>query len=279
VLTNVLDREGNNRSPILFILVVFVLTLPFYLFGNHSVLPKSFHIYAPAFIFASILPVFVASLFRYRERRWDGVRDLWKNILDYKRIRDRRWLIPILLLMPTTLAASYFLMPLIGKSIPDPHVPFLMAPVFFAVFFILAMGEEAGWSGYVLDGLQSRWSALASSIVLGSVWAAWHVVPYIQAHHSSNWWVVWQCCGTIMLRILMVWIYNNTARSIFAMILFHAMINESEFMFPNLGSYYDPFPPFVILTTTVALVIFLWGGKTLARYRFATMNKSSSARR
>jgi membrane protease YdiL (CAAX protease family) len=266
------DRGGNNRSPILFILVIFALTLPFYVSGNHPVLPKSFHIYAPAFVFASMLPALVAGLFLYRERGWDGVRELWKNILDYKRIREKRWLIPILLLMPATIAASYFLMPLIGKSIPDPHFPILTAPILFGIFFILAIGEEAGWSGYVIDALQNRWSALTSGIVLGSVWAAWHVVPYIQAHHSSNWWVVLQCFGTIMLRILMVWIYNNTTRSLFAMILFHAMINESEFMFPNLGSYYDPFFPFVILTTTVAVVVFLWGGKTLARYRFAATN-------
>ena len=62
----------------------------------------------------------------------------------------------------------------------------------------------------------------------------------------------------------MVWIYNNTGRSILAVILFHAMINESEMMFPNLGSYYDPFVPFLILTVAAVAVVFVWGGKTLA---------------
>ena len=140
--------------------------------------------------------------------------------------------------MPATMLATYFLMPLIGKPIPDPHFPMLMAPVLFAVFFVLAIGEEAGWSGYVIGGLQARWGALVSSIVLGIAWAAWHIVPFIQAHHASNWWTVWQCLGTVPLRVLMVWIYNNTGRNILAMVLFHAMINESEMMFPNLGSHY-----------------------------------------
>jgi hypothetical protein len=53
----------------------------------------------------------------------------------------------------------------------------------------------------------------------------------------------------------MVWIYNNTGHSILAMVLFHAMINESEMMFPNLGSHYDPFIPFVILTVIAAIVV------------------------
>lgn len=263
------EREGKCRSPLLFILVIFLLTIPFFWFGNAPVLPASFHIYAPAFIFASILPVSAATVFLYRECGWDGVRDLWKRIFDYRQIADKRWLLPTVLLMPATMVASYFSMRMMGKSIPDSHISIFIAPVLFVVFCVFAIGEEGGWSGYAIDGLQKRWTALTSSIVLGSVWAAWHIVPYVQAHHSSNWWVVWQCLDTVVLRILMVWIYNNTGRSLFAMVLFHAMINESEILFPNLGSYYDPFFPFVILTAMAAVVVFLWGGKTLARYRFA----------
>src|SRR5450631_2317672 len=258
-----MDRVSRNRSPFLFMLMVFLLSIPFYWFNDRSVLPKSFHMYAPTFIFAAIIPVLLANMFLYRERGWDAVTDLWRNVFDYRRIGNKLWYIPIFLLMPATMLATYFLMPLIGKPIPDPQFPMLMAPVLFAVFFVLAIGEEAGWSGYVIGGLQARWGALASSIVLGIAWAAWHIVPFIQAHHASNWWTVSQCLGTVPLRVLMVWIYNNTGRSILAMVLFHAMINESEIMFPNLGSHYDPFIPFVILTVMAAIVVFIWGGKTL----------------
>jgi uncharacterized protein len=257
-------RGSKNRSPFLFILLVFLLSIPFYWFNKRSLLPKSFHMYAPTFEFAAILPVLLANLFLYRERGRDAVADLWRNVFDYRRIGNRLWYIPIFLLMPATMLATYFLMPLIGKPIPDPRFPMAIAPVLFAVFFALAIGEEAGWSGYVIGGLQERWGALASGIFLGIAWAAWHIVPFLQAHHASNWWTVWQCLGTVSLRVLMVWIYNNTRRSILAMALFHTMINESEMMFPNLGSHYDPFVPFVILTVTAVIVVFLWGGKTLA---------------
>jgi membrane protease YdiL (CAAX protease family) len=258
-----MERVSKDRSPFLFILMVFLLSIPFYWFSDRSVLPKSFHIYAPAFIFATIIPVSLANLFLYREQGWDAVTNLWRNVFDYKRIGNKLWYIPIFLLMPATMVATYFLMPLIGKPIPDPHFPILMVPVLFAVFFVLAIGEEAGWSGYVIGGLQARWGALTSSIVLGITWAAWHIVPFIQAHHASNWWTVWQCLGTVPLRVLMVWIYNNTGRSILAMVLFHTMINESEMMFPNLGSHYDPFVPFVILTVMASIVVFVRGGTSI----------------
>ena len=58
------------------------------------------------------------------------------------------------------------------------------------------------------------------------------------------------------------------------MVLFHAVLDESEFMFPNLGSYYDPLLPFVILTAVAAVVVYLWGGKTLAQFAFRPSNSA-----
>lgn len=255
--------------------LVFVLSTPVYWLGGRQILPASLHLYAPSFVFASAIPLLLANLFILRERGGEGVRRLWANLFDLKRIKDRRWFVPIMLLMPVTLAATYLLQTFFGKPIPDPRFPVLAAPLLFAAFIIFAVGEEAGWSGYVIDGLQDRWSALTSGVVLGLAWAAWHVIPYVQAHHASPWWVVWQCAGTVSLRVLMVWIFNNTSKSLCAMVLFHAMINESEFMYPNLGSYYDPLIPFLILTATAALVVWLWGPKTLARYRFKPASDSA----
>jgi uncharacterized protein len=262
-----------GQRPLMFILLLFLISVPFYLLSDQPVLPKSLHMYAPTFIFAPFIPALLASIFLYRERGWDGVRGLWQNVFDFKRIRAKVWYIPIFVLMPATMLATYFLMPLIGRAIPDPQFSILVGLPLFAVFVIFAIGEEVGWSGYVIDALQARWSALTSGVVLGVVWAAWHVIPFVQAHHASNWWVVWQCAGTITLRVLMVWIYNNTDKSIFAMVLFHAVLNESEFMFPNLGSYYDPLLPFVILTVVTAVVVYLWGGKTLAQFAFRPSNQ------
>jgi hypothetical protein len=118
--------------------MVFLLSIPFYWFNDRSVLPKSFHSYAPTFIFATIIPVSLANLFLYREQGWDAVTNLWRNVFDYKRIGNKLRYIPIFLLMPATMVATYLLMPLIGKPIPDPRFPILMAPVLFAVFFVLA---------------------------------------------------------------------------------------------------------------------------------------------
>jgi len=144
-----------------------------------------------------------------------------------------------------------------------------MLPVFFIVFFIGGIGEEIGWTGYVTDPLQERWNALKAGIILGIIWSVWHITPWLQAHYTPIW-VAGQFGTSVVLRVLIVWIYNNTGKSLFAAIAFHAMTNISELiMFPIYGSYYDPIVAFFVLAGTALIIIFLWSPRTLARYRYA----------
>lgn len=131
-----------------------------------------------------------------------------------------------------------------------------MAPIFFVVFFVAAAGEELGWQGYAIDPMQNRWGALKASVILGLVWAIWHIFGFVQSNHTATW-IVWQSLAMVPFRILIVWLYNNTGKSVFAATVFHATSNVSQFLFPNYGSHYDPFIPLLILAFTAAIVTFL----------------------
>jgi uncharacterized protein len=178
--------------------------------------------------------------------------------------------VPIIFLLPLLYLLSYGVMHLLRLPLPDElHIPFLLIPILFAVFFITAVGEEVGWMGYAVDPLQERQSALTTSIVLGSVWGIFHVVPDIQANHGLAW-IAWQYgVYAVALRIVIVWLYNNTGKSVFAAILVHDTDNVSWSLFPNYGSHYDPAVTGAITAIVAAIVTFLWGFKTLARYRYA----------
>jgi CAAX protease family protein len=116
--------------------------------------------------------------------------------------------------------------------------------------------------------VQDRWSAVTTSVILGSVWAAWHVVPDIQQGHSATW-NAWKMLEAVASRVLIVWLYNNTATSAFTAILTHDMYNVSWSLFPNTGSDYDPAIGGSIIAIAAVLVTFLGGSETLARYRYA----------
>ena len=111
-------------------------------------------------------------------------------------------------------------------------------------------------------------SALTTSIILGSVGAIWHFVPLTQMGRTPAW-VAWWTLGAVALRTLTVWLYNNTGRSLFAAIVFHATFNVDFAVFPNQGSHWDPAVAGVITAFAAAIVTLLWGPKTLARYMYA----------
>lgn len=123
-------------------------------------------------------------------------------------------------------------------------------------------GEEAGWRGFALPRLQQRYNALVSSVLLGLLWAFWHIPFYIDPEMAADhipFGIFILIC--IVLSILFTWIYNNTRGSLVGPMLAHFCFNfTGSFIAGRLGLV----PPLVIyiaggvmLTTWAALVIIL----------------------
>ena len=256
---------GITRSPLTFFVLVFILSIPFWVMGAFmevQLLPA-----LPVSALAVVCPAAAAFMLVYRENGSAGVKALLKRALDYKKIRVL-WYAPILLLIPGATGLSYALMRMMGMPLPPPQFLFVPALAMFVMFFFGAIGEELGWSGYATDPMQERWGALQASLVLGLVWAAWHVIPLIQAHRSFAW-IAWWSFDAVALRVLVVWLYNNTSKSVFAAILFHAVRNLTWQFFPEYGSHWDPRIVGPITAFAAAIVTIVWGPRTLARFRTA----------
>ncbi len=117
--------------------------------------------------------------------------------------------------------------------------------------------EEAGWRGFALPVLQGRMSALASSLVLGLAWGAWHL-PLIISYSES---VLSYLLLIVANTILITWVFNNTGGSLLLAMLFHASLNVSFWV---LEIYQDD-PVRLILTWVVVFVVVLsYGYKDLS---------------
>lgn len=244
-----------ERSSSLFVALLFLITIPVYVL----------RLVPPLTLVMVYNPLIAASILVHREGGWAEVKRLLGRTFDHRRITRRRWYIPILLLMPAVLALQYAWMVSTGVSASLPRGTVPLLPAYFLLFIIAGIGEEVGWSGYALDPLQDRYGALPAGILIGGAWALWHLVPYAFANPPI--WVAGQCAATMLTRVLMVWIYNNTGRSVFGMILFHAMINMVTI--PDYGFPYDPVVASAVLAVTGAVVVVLWGPRTLADFRYA----------
>lgn len=263
-----IGRATPIRLTVSFFLLVFALSVPFLLFGAASgaeLLPG-----LPVAALASVCPMIAALILVWRESGKAGAAGLLQRSFDFKLIRARIWLIPMIFLPPSAAALSYGYMRLTGVPIPAPQFFPLMDLALFLVFFAAALGEELGWSGYALDPMQARWGALRAALILGIVWAVWHIVPLIQANRPLNW-IAWWFLGTVAMRVIMVWLYNNSRKSVFAMAVFHAMFNLSWQKFPVQGSFFDPRINAVIMVFLALAAVLIWEAKTLTRVRFAAL--------
>lgn len=184
-----------------------------------------------------LVPVAVTIALIYIRHNRDFRRDFWRRAIDFKRI-DIKWYGVVLFTVPVLTALGAMVDKLLGGSGLTLEAaqslgqqPWMFIP--FALF-ILAFGplpEELAWRGYALDGLQSRWKALTSSLILGAVWTAWHLpLFFIQGSYqhslglgTGQFWLY--MLDKVPESILMTWIYNNNRRSTLSAILFHFMIN------------------------------------------------------
>jgi uncharacterized protein len=159
---------------------------------------------------------------------------------------------------------SYSAIRLMGVSIPAPAFSIGKVLTLFVAFFIGALCEELGWSGYATDPLQERFGALRGALLLAVALAVWHYVPLLQVHRSL-WFIAWWFLNTVAYRVIIVWLYNNTGRSVFVAALFHTMIDLTWQLFPINGSYYDQRVTGLITAIVAGMVVIVWGPRTLAR--------------
>jgi membrane protease YdiL (CAAX protease family) len=157
-------------------------------------------------------------------------RDFWARAFDPRRIHGPWWA-AALLLHPGIVALAFTADLGFGGSLPSlqPQMDSLSAlsSLLFFVFWFGPFPEELGWRGFALDRMQSGMTALNASLVLGAVWALWHVPLFFvpgsfQAALGPGSLRSWIFLSSMVpLSVLMTWVYNNTARSTLSAVLIH----------------------------------------------------------
>jgi len=139
-------------------------------------------------------------------------------------------------------------------------------PILFLINILLGgpIAEDIGWRGYILPKLREQMSALQASLIIGVIWAVWHLPFFIfPAWRTAvgNIPFFYFALLTTSWSVLFAWVYVNT-ESILMPILFHAAINTTLGTLGVLGQNDHLLP--VILNTiftwlVVGLVILFFG--------------------
>ncbi|MGH3147817.1 MAG: CPBP family intramembrane glutamic endopeptidase [Rubrobacter sp.] len=98
-----------------------------------------------------------------------------------------------------------------------------LIPTYFLLLLIPGIGgawEEPGWRGYALPKLQVGRSALVASLIVGVVWAFWHLPLMVEGV------IPWSDLAYVTVQsVVYAWLFNNTGGSVLLVMLFHTMNN------------------------------------------------------
>ena len=152
-----------------------------------------------------------------------GIKKLFSKFLIWK--VGVRWYLAALsiTILSATVSVSY----LVYNNLPIPEVPIL--ELLLVLLFGLILGplsEEGGWSGYALPKLQAKYTALTSSLILGGLWAVWHLPLWFlpgMPWSTMNFGLFF--VALVAVRLVMGWAYNNTQGSLVIAVLFHLFFN------------------------------------------------------
>lgn len=240
-----------------------ILTIPCVL-AEWSFLPESF--FRPFFVLKAFAGPFVAAFLMVNITEGNAGKARFKRRFVQMRA-GRQWYLMILLGIPALFLLGIIVQPGALASFQGfPRNGLLQYLVYYLVNFLIIfffggpLAEEPGWRGFALPRIQARYGPLWGTLLLGIVWAFWHLPDFLTRAQGGGPGTGWGTFFTnlpvfvllvIALAVIMTWVYNHTRGSIFIAILLHASINTAGLL-PELF----PAPGIPLFTmTNVALLV------------------------
>lgn len=175
-----------------------------------------------------ILVVFgpgIAALILAHSARRDGVTRLLRSLLPIR--ADLAWVVGILV---TSAITSALALQITGVSSADAlrnlraHGHLLLAH-FALQLFVVAIGEELGWRGWLLPALAERATRLRATLVTAAIWTLWHGPLLVTDLTTTTMFVL----GVLGLSVVFTWMWERTGRRLFIVVVAHAAVNAPVF--------------------------------------------------
>lgn len=167
-----------------------------------------------------------------------GLRVMASRLLNWR--VALRWYVFALMLAPLLAATALFALSLTSPIFTaDNKTTVLVSGL---VAGLTAVFEEVGWTGFAVPRLRRRYSLLMTGLVVGVLWGAWHLLQqvYISGTYAGAIPEVVYLPLAVLnavvqltaYRVLMVWLYERTGKSLLMTTLMHgSLIANTIFIF------------------------------------------------
>jgi membrane protease YdiL (CAAX protease family) len=192
----------------------------------------------------------------------EGLRELWRR--GWKVQFSPRWWLPALLLMPLMGGLTLLILRAFDLPIAWEHglFPAMIVPIGLVIWLVGALPEEYGWRGYALGRLLEEHSPRNASLLLGLIWAAWHLPLHFISTSTQAAIPIWEFwLQTVVLTVIYTWLYLSTGGSVLIAGLFHATGNLTGAVIPYWTTEAGRWISFGLLLIP-AMIIILQGFQT-----------------
>jgi hypothetical protein len=153
----------------------------------------------------------------------------------------------------------------------------MVAATVFSTMIGGQAGEEIGWRGYALPRLAARFGLGGASIVLGVIWACWHL-PLFFFHGADTYGQSFPVyvLQVTALSVAIAWLYWRTNGSLLLTMLMHAAINNTKDIVPSIArTATNPFTTRASLVSWLTVAL-LW---IVAGFLLVHMRRAGAMRR
>ena len=193
-----------------------------------------------------------------------GLRELGQRLLKWQ-ISWRVWLVALLplglYLLATAVSGELASFTFNGQTL-SAILFSAEAGLLVTLFLRGPMGEELGLRGFALPRLQARMSPFRASVIIGILWAAWHL-PVLLGRDVVS--IVAFLLLAFVLSFIFTWLFNSSGGSLIPVLLFHAIQNTEEMfetIFPSLlGTDWELISTLGLLVIGIVFGIIVWRKK------------------
>jgi membrane protease YdiL (CAAX protease family) len=201
------------------------------------------------FLPGTFAPAIVALALTGRMEGAAGVRTLLSRLLRWD-VGARWYVFAVAYLATIKLLAAVAHRVLVGAWPTFGTVPFFLMLGAVVLSTPFQAGEEIGWRGYALPRLAARAGFARASLIIGIVWAVWHIpLFYIAGTDTTGQPFPVFLLSVTAVSTAMAWLYVRTGGSLLLVMLMHSAINNTTGIVP--GRVLDPGDPMALSATPV----------------------------
>ncbi len=176
----------------------------------------------PLFYLAVYAPAIAALAVLFYREGVDGIGRFLSRLLMWR--TSIYWYVMLILIVPLV----FYVGALFKQGALDKLFPFASITAYLSALFFMAIKgpiEEIGWRGLALPLLQRKMAPIWAALLLGVVWAVWHLPAFMLSSTPQSAWALTPfLVGTLALSVIVTPLFNHSHGSILLPAFFHLQL-------------------------------------------------------